>query len=1039
MDYVLSQAEDGECPYVNVSIYGCKMNGLLDSGANRIFLGQSGIKLIENLGIKIHKVSDINCTVANSQSMECLGYVTVPIQLLDKVQIFDIYLVPQLRHTLVLGTIFWIKMGLVPDLRKGEWYFGSDTNDLNINSIQCASDLNYDQKEQLGSVIQNYFDSIDNIKLGCCNMIKHEIKTDSPPIKSRYYPVSPAMQELINKEVDKMLELDVIEKSDSGWSSPILMVAKGDGTYRFCVDFRKLNAVTEKNAYPLPQIPYILDRLGNARYLSTLDIKSAYWQIPLSKQSRKYTAFTIPGRGLFHFKRLPFGLTNAPATFQELVDKIFGPELEPYLFKYLDDFIIITPDFETHIRILNEVFRRLKEAGLALNKEKCVFCRDELKFLGYVINRAGLNTDPGKVSAIVDMPIPRTPRQVRQILGMVSWYRRFIPNMSTIVAPLTALTKKHVKFKWSLQCEEAFANIKNALISAPILSCPNFKYPFTVQCDASSYGVGAVLTQNIEGKENVICYLSRALTKNEQKMSITEKEIIAVIWACEKLRCYLELSFFTVITDHASLVWINNLKNPTGRLGRWALRLQQFNFEVKHRPGKDNLVPDCLSRIIPNYGNDNPEINNIETDEGKNDAWYKKMSESVCENPLKYSDWRMCDGKLYKHINDKLNFGNSVNNWKIVVPKSNRSELIRKNHDEPLSGHLGVYKTYHRILSRYYWPGMKSDINKYVKRCRICAATKPEQLKKAGEMGSKPEITRCWQYISTDLLGPYPRSTQGNRFILVVCDYFSKFCLMFPLRTATAAKVTKIMEEQIFLLFGVPEFLKADNGVQYKSKEFLKLMKDYKVNFLTNPLYCPEKNPTERYNRTFKTMLISYINDNQKLWDKNLHKLSCALRTAKSEITSNTPYFVNFGCEMILEGTCYKEDRIKMQDIQISNNDSQIDDVSVSKCDKLTEIRQFVKKKLQEAHERTKHNYNLRHRPVQLKVGDFCWKKDYNLSDASKNYSSRLANKFSGPYKIRKKLGINTYELIDKQNKSIGNWHISDLKPDSTLNYNEKW
>lgn len=821
LDYVLSQAEDTECPYIKVSIYGCNIKGLLDSGANRIFLGTSGIDLITNLGIGINETDKVKCTVANAQSMDCIGYVTVPICLKNKVHIFDVFLVPELCHTLVLGTIFWIKMGLVPDLRKGEWYFSSENNELKLNVIQSANDLNYDQKLHLEQVVEEYFNSIENVKLGCTTLVEHEIKTNSPPIKQRYYPVSPAMQQLINKEIDKMLELDVIEKSDSGWSSPIIMVPKGDNTYRFCVDFRKLNSVTEKNAYPLPYINSILDRLGNARYLSSLDIKSAYWQIPLAKESRKYTAFTIPGRGLFHFKRLAFGLSNAPATFQELVDRVFGPELEPFLFKYLDDFIIVTPDFETHIHILKEIFKRLKRVGLALNKEKCIFCRDELKYLGYVVNRVGLNTDPEKVKAIVNMPIPKTQRQVRQILGMISWYRKFLPDLSTLVAPLTAVTKKHIKFKWTPDCDEAFSKIKNALVSAPILSCPNFNYPFILQCDASSYGLGAVLSQKYEGKEHVICYLSRALTKNEAKFSVTEKECISVIWACEKLRCYLENTFFTIITDHHSLVWLNNLKNPTGRLGRWALRLQQFDFEIVHRPGKEHLVPDCLSRIIPEHEINEIgigiELSNIQTVSIKTDKWYENMCEKVYKNPLHFPNWRVCDGKLYKHVSD--HFSNFPDNWKLVVPKYKRAELIKLCHDEPLSGHLGIYKTYHRVLSRHYWPGMKTDINNYVKRCRICASIKPEQLKKAGEMGSKPEITRCWQYISTDLLGPYPRSSQGNRFVLVVCDYFSKFCLFFPLRTATASKITKIMEEHVFLLFGVPEFLKSDNGVQYKSKE----------------------------------------------------------------------------------------------------------------------------------------------------------------------------------------------------------------------------
>lgn len=218
--------------------------------------------------------------------------------------------------------------------------------------------------------------------------------------------------------------------------------------------------------------------------MSTLDIRNTYWQIPLEEQSKKYTAFTIPGRGLFHFNRMPVGLHGAPGTFQSLVDKLFGPELEPSLFKYLDDIIIVTPSFDKHIEILTEVFKRLLVAGLTLSKEKCQFCKTELKFLGYVINRSGLNVDPDKVSAIVTLPVPISVKEVRRVVGMMSWYRKFIPNFSSILSPLTELTKKRKKFVWSSECQNAFKTLKNLLISSPILSCPDFPYTFTIQCDA---------------------------------------------------------------------------------------------------------------------------------------------------------------------------------------------------------------------------------------------------------------------------------------------------------------------------------------------------------------------------------------------------------------------------------------------------------------------------------------------------------------------------------------------------------------------------
>lgn len=1028
LNYLIENVDEGENPYVTVSIYGREIKGLLDSGANGIFINEKNSLCLQNLGVKIYNLSNMSCTVANNQNLDIVGYMEIPIKLKNKIKMFNAYIIPQLRHDLVLGTIFWIKMNFIPDLRKGEWIFGDENINENsqINFIQTADDLTLGQREQLNKTVNDYFDSIKDIKLGCTSVVKHSIITNSPPIKQRYYPVSPYMQNKIDDEITKMLELGVIEKSTSGWSSPILMVPKKDNSYRFCVDFRKLNAVTEKWAYPLPVMSSILDKLGNSRYLTTLDIQSAYWQIEMDENSKKYTAFTIPGRGLFQFTRMPFGLTNAPATFQNLVDKLFGPELQPYVLKYLDDIVIVTNDFDTHVRILDEVFSKLKEANLTLNKEKCKFCRSELKFLGYVVNRNGLHVDPEKVSAIVNFPRPKTPKEVRRLIGTISWYRKFIPNLSNIVEPLTNLTRKKVKFKWTPECEQSFSEIKNLLVTAPILSCPNFNHSFILQCDASSKALGSVLTQFYDGREHVICYLSRTLTKCEQKYTVTELECLSVLWSVEKLRCYIEGTFFTVITDHHSLIWLNNLRNPQGRLGRWALRLQQYNFQIIHRPGKFNIIPDFLSRAVP-------EISTINLQTHDYEPWYKNMILKIRSNPLKYPNFRVSDSdELYKHLGKDYS---DTDGWKLVLPKSKRNDILKKYHDEPTTGgHLGIFKTYHRILSKYFWPGMKTDISKYVNKCKICSEQKPEQKLKAGLMGNKPNVERCWQYIATDLIGPLPRSTKGYQYILVICDYFSKFTLLFPLRKATASSIIKIMEEQVFLLFGVPEYLKCDNGVQFKSKEFNTLLKTYNVKLLLNPLYHPEPNFTERANRVIKTMISSYVGLNHKKWDMCLSQLACAYRTAKSEVTEKSPYFINFGSEMIVDGTEYEQIRNKTVCVNVGDNSNNNDlDENVHQ-NKLANLRKFVKEKLKIAHEKTKHNYNLRHRPVQLKEGDFVWKKEYSQSSAAKNYAAKLGKKYTGPYKIKKKLGINVYELEDENGISKGCWHVKDLKLDKTIN-----
>lgn len=730
------------------------------------------------------------------------------------------------------------------------------------------------------------------------------------------------------------------------------------------------------------------------------------------------TAFSIPGRGLYQFTRLPFGLHNAPATFQRLVDKIFGPELEPFVFVYLDDIVIATPTFGKHLEILSEVFERLQKANLTLSRKKCSFCRTELKYLGYVVSRQGLHVDPEKVSAIVNIPIPQSVQEIRRIIGMSSWYRRFIPNYSTRIAPLTNLIRKNVKFNWSIECDEALHTIKDALISAPILTCPDMNKPFVLQTDASGYGIGAVLTQTQDGCEKVICYVSRSLTAGERKFSTTERECLAVLWSVERLRCYLEGRKFTVITDHFSLVWLNNLKNPQGRLGRWAVRLQQFDYEIQHRKGKDLVVPDTLSRSVP-ISCANLQVKKVNSDEIR-DRWYKKMVHQVQEKPLLFPKWRVEQGVLYKHIeSDFSNLKCENENWKKVVPKQERGEIIRECHDAMTSGHLGIYKTFNRIARLYYWPSMKADITRYVKNCLTCQRTKPEQKTAAGHMTKRPIFHRPWQAICTDLVGPLPKSTHGNLFILVVSDLFSKFTLFFPIRRATANAVTKIIEEKIFLLFGVPQYVLCDNGVQYKSKEFTKMLERYGTRPIYNPNYHPQSNPAERVNRVLKTMLAAYVKENHRKWDEYLPYLGCAIRTARHEVTTQTPYFVNFGQDMCLHGKEYKEvDTDETQKTVIEN-----------KPENITKMRQFVKKRLEEAAKKVREKYNLRNRYIEFNVGDLVWKRNYSLSDGVHYINAKLAGKFTGPYRIKRRVGYCIYELIDDLDNSKGNWHTKDLKP----------
>jgi hypothetical protein len=372
------------------------------------------------------------------------------------------------------------------------------------------------EEHRLQKFLQSGLARFDSVA-GPTRKIEHQLRLRDPePIKQRYRPRNPAMQAIINTAVDEMLRDGIIEPSKSAWSSPVVIVRKKDGQHRFCIDFRKVNNVTERDAYPLPHITATLDKLRGAKYLSTLDLKNGYWQVPLAVNSRPVTAFTVPGRGLMQFRVMPFGLHSGPATFQRLLDSVLGPELEPHVFVYLDDIIVVSSSFDAHLRHLKKVFNRLRDANLRLNPEKCHFCRTELRYLGHIINRDGIHTDPEKVRAVAHWPAPTTVRKVRQFLGMASWYRRFVENFSTIAAPLARLTGKKARWQWESGEEQAFQKLKTALTTAPILACPDFAKSFTLQTDASTLSLGAVLTQNLDNGERVIAYASRTLNGAEK-------------------------------------------------------------------------------------------------------------------------------------------------------------------------------------------------------------------------------------------------------------------------------------------------------------------------------------------------------------------------------------------------------------------------------------------------------------------------------------------------------------------------------------------
>ena len=465
---------------------------------------------------------------------------------------------------------------------------------------------NADPAAHIESLLNEFGDvfAVKTSELGRCTKVLHHIETTGQPTYQHPYRTPVHLRPIVRKQIAEMLENDVIRPSVSPYGAPILLIKKKDSDYRFCVDYRKLNSNTVKDRYPLPRIDDTIDALHGAQYFTTLDLASGYWQIELDEESKQKTAFTSEA-GHFEFNRMPFGLQNAPSSFQRLMNNIFAEELFVFLLLFIDDLIIFSRTLREHLIHLKAILEKLRDAGLKLKLKKCYFAKNSVKYLGHIVSQSGISPDPEKIASMTTFPAPKNIAQLRTFLGLTNYYRRFVPNFSHVVHSLTELTKKNNPFMWEAPQQEAFMELKNRLSTSPILAFPDFTKEFIVYTDASEVGIGAVLAQFVEipdhaKTEVVIAYMSRHLIERERHWPTIEKEAYAIIQACKTFYPYLYGRKFTVITDHKPLQWLKSIKEPTGRLMRWSLWIQQFDIEIGYRPGKIHQNADCLSRIPVN-------------------------------------------------------------------------------------------------------------------------------------------------------------------------------------------------------------------------------------------------------------------------------------------------------------------------------------------------------------------------------------------------------------------------------------------------------
>lgn len=1004
-------------PHATVELCNESVVGLLDSGASISCIGRGGEEFVRNYSLKLKPIESVVNT-ADGTAQQVIGYVDVPIVYMKKTNLVRLYVVPSLSQFLYLGVDFWKLFGIWPSQVE------EICAPLSIKSVPNRMHiLSADQQRELQEVI-SLLPSCEVEGLGRTDVLCHTINTnDAQPVKQRYYPVSPAVQKEMYQEIDRMVALGVIEESNSPWNSPMVMVRKHCGKARLCLDSRVVNSVTVKDAYPLPIIDGILSRLDETFYISSVDLKDAFWQIPLDDKSREKTAFTVPGRPHYQFARMPFGLCNAAQTMCRLMDRVIGSELREHVFVYIDDLMIVSADFSTHIKRLRAVADRLRKANLTINVTKSKFVMREIDYLGYIVGNGCLKTNPEKVRAIAEFPQPRTIRQLRRFLGLTGWYQRFISNYSTVCAPLTDLKGTAEKFQWNDEAQAAFEKLKFELMSAPVLSHPDFSRPFIIQCDASATGVGGVLCQvGSDGEEHPIAFMSKKLNGAQKNYSVTELECYAAVLSVKKFRPYIEGMEFKILTDHASLKWLMNQKDLSGRLARWSLKLQCYNFTIEHRRGSTNIVPDALSRAFIDELTDESLSIDLESTNFKSDE-YLALVEQVEANSDRLTDLSVVSGKVY--FRSEPNRSQNVADrtcWKLWVPSELTNGLIKQAHVPPLAAHGGVVKTIDRLKRLFYWPSMATEVRTYIASCDVCKETKAPNVTLRPPMGKQVVVGSPWQRLYIDLLGPYPRSKAGNISLVIVLDQFSKFVLLKPVRKADASTIIRFLESDVFHMFGVPEEILSDNGVQFLAKDFKSFLSKNGVSHMTTATHSPQANASERVNRSILAAVRAYVGDNHQNWDVHISAIASALRNSVHESIGYSPHFVVFGRQQVQHGSTYEL-------LKKLNRLSRPDTVVLPPPDFHNILQQQIQDRLQRAHNKHESTYNTRSKFVSYVPGQELFRRNFTQSDFAKNFNAKLAKKFI-KCRVVRKIGTTMYELEDMNGTPIAmKYHAKDLRP----------
>lgn len=828
---------------------------------------------------------------------------------------------------------------------QNDFYMMEQSNRVNNSKFKLnfpSDHLNDEEVRLLAKTLKPYKSVffIEDQKLSFTHEVKHNIDTiDEKPIHQKTYKYPYHLREEVSAQIDKLLNTGIIRESSSQWTSPIWVVPKksdnsGKKKYRIVVDYRKLNEKTPADRYPIPEVSEILDRLGKAQYFSVLDLASGFHQIEVDPKDIPKTAFNVD-HGKYEFVRMPFGLKNAPATFQRLMDSVLRKHLGIRCFVYMDDIIIFSTSLQSHLQDIAKVLQTLQEANLKVQCDKSEFLRKEVEFLGHVVTTEGVRPNPRKVEAVKTWPLPRTPKELKSFLGTVSYYRRFIPRFAHIAKPLTSKLRGNAKsFEITPDFEQAFIKLKEIMATDLLLAYPDFDSPFILTTDASNVAIGAVLAQSVDGKERPIAYLSRTLSRAEENYSATAKELLGIYFAAKTFRPYLYGREFVIYTDHEPLTKELKLTDATGRVTRQRLYLEQFDFKIVYKKGKQNVVADGLSRISK------PEINlqELQNEIFENDKIYGpeiinkyknqlliKVSNDQKKSPYlkctifpgqtrhvfyrsNYSDddllqllkayldpgatngifapveiAQSCAKLIKQHFNKiKIQFSNIK--LPDLVSLQDQQEFIRKSHNY---NHRGYKITYGEVQKSVYFPGMLGKVKSFISNCEDCKFSKYER-KPFKIPISRRVYEKPFENVFIDV---YVKETE--KFLTLV-DSFSKFAQIYKITHETADELIETLIEY-FKIFGLPKQITCDQAPGFHNSKFKKFLEDQNISLH----FASCSNGNGIVERFHNTLLEMYLANRRKVERMTLYEglslVTALYNEAKHSTTNLSPREIIFG------------------------------------------------------------------------------------------------------------------------------------------------